>query len=345
MREETERLRKENEEKIRKMKERSEQRDREEAEKKEEERKKQSEKYSQPFPERPLHAETIDPKKYTKEMRDADLGYLHEWFEYVTGRTAWLIDELFVLSKRKMEAAKTLEELDEIRKWTHATKDQLYKDRDAFRNELHKKMEKVKKIYLYKRDPEKDEEEKERQKEKEAEQKFGVLSSNILGKLKAYDFSSFKDPKWKAKAGEYARDISTLSATGMYDGKKYQKWSEKMDGLHKINERVQDFLRRADEARRKANPGGNGGNGGGQPGPEKPNGTESDKEKAERIALQELGISNGEYRDVISSVSAMSERELIGLITKVLQCVNEKSEIKKAYRKWALEWHPDTRKT
>lgn len=90
-----------------------------------------------------------------------------------------------------------------------------------------------------------------------------------------------------------------------------------------------------------------GGTGGPKPGPEKPGGgkPESDREKAERVAIQELGITEADFRSIISRIGSLGDGDIIRLTTKVLQTTNDKAEVKKAFYKWAKEWHPDTGKT
>ncbi len=78
-------------------------------------------------------------------------------------------------------------------------------------------------------------------------------------------------------------------------------------------------------------------------------GEERDKEKekqlkAERIALEELRISGQEYTAITRG--NLGNNELLGLIKRVFGILNiDKISVKKGFQECALNWHPDTKKT
>jgi hypothetical protein len=172
IKEETERLRRENEEKMRKMKEERESREKEKNEKKREENKAKKEdidekrkKYAKEFPKKPLNADKVEPNKYTKEMFDEDLGYLKEWIDFEVGKTMWMVEELFIEGKRRMDAAGTREEIEEIKKWVFSSKEELYDQKNRLWSEYHKEYSRIKDILHYKRDPDKEDEERKKKEE------------------------------------------------------------------------------------------------------------------------------------------------------------------------------------
>jgi hypothetical protein len=325
----TERLRKENEEKIRKMKERNENREKEEAERKEKDTQEKREKYSREFQKKPLNVEKVNPKEYTAQMRDEDLDYLDGWMQYEFGRFEWMMSELGIETERRTKMATSAKDLQEIRDWHYEQIKQTHKYLDGKKKEIWDLKDRVMKAFLYKEDP-KD------KKEKEAEQKFGLLMRNLLGKVSSYDFKNFKDPNWQRKADEYQKNILILSKTGSYQDKIYSSWKERLEILQKLGIDIEDFLIKAEEAKKKKP-----GNGGGQTGPETPPGGTEGK-KAEQIAIQELGITYPEYKNITGNIDLLSGTELTDLVKKVFKTDSiDKKGVKKAYYRCVKKWHPD----
>lgn len=329
IKEATERLRKENEEKIRKMKERNENREKEEAERKEKDAERKREQYSKEFQKEPLNVEKVNPKEYTAQMRDEDLAYLDGWMQYEFGRFEWMMSELGIETERRMKMATSAKDLQEIRDWHYEQVKQTHKYLDGKKKEIWELKDRVIKAFLYKEDP-KD------KKEKEAEQKFGLLMRNLLGKVSSFDFKNFKDLNWQRKADEYQKDILILSKTGSYQGKIYSSWKERLEILQKMGIDIEDFLRKAEEAKKKKP-----GNGGGQTGPETPPGGTEGK-KVEQIAIQELGITYSEYKNITGNIDLLSGSELTDLVKKVFKIDSiDKKDVKKAYYRCVKKWHPD----
>lgn len=297
IKEATERLRKENEEKIRKMKEEREKREKGSSEKKEEERKQKQERYSQEFQEKPLNVDGTEPKHYTKEMRDADLGYITEWIDFEIGKIGWLKDELVLVRDRKYEVAFTLEQKKEVMDWFYQNIQHLNNQIQEKRKEYQKIRKRIVDTYVYKRDPKKEEEDIKRKREEEK----------------------------KCREAE--------------ERKKQEKEKERKKKEEESRKKEEeDRKKREEKEKGREKPGG-----GAEDGPRKPSGGEM--KKAEQIAIQELGITFAEYKAITSNIDRLNDGEMVRLITKVLRCHNEKNEIKKAYRRWAKEWHPDSRKT
>lgn len=329
IKEATERLRKENEEKIRKMKERNENREKEEAERKEKDAERKREQYSKEFQKGHLNVEKVKPSEYTAQMRDEDLAYLDGWMQYEFGRFEWMMSELGIETERRMKMATSAKDLQEIRDWHYEQVKQTHKYLDGKKKEIWELKDRVIKAFLYKEDP-KD------KKEKEAEQKFGLLMRNLLGKVSSFDFKNFKDLNWQRKADEYQKDILILSKTGSYQGKIYSSWKERLEILQKMGIDIEDFLRKAEEAKKKKP-----GNGGGQTGPETPPGGTEGK-KVEQIAIQELGITYSEYKNITGNIDLLSGSELTDLVKKVFKIDSiDKKDVKKAYYRCVKKWHPD----
>lgn len=329
IKEATERLRKENEEKIRKMKERNENREKEDAERKEKDTQQKREKYSQEFQKKPLNVEKVKPKEYTAQMRDEDLAYLDGWMQYEFGRFEGMMSELGIETERRMKIATGAKDLQEIRDWHYEQVKQTHKYLDGKKKEIWELKDKVIKAFLYKEDP-KD------KKEKEAEQKFGLLMRNLLGEVSFFDFKNFKDQNWQRKADEYQKDILILFKAGSYQGRIYPSWKERLEILQKLGVDIEDFLKKAEKAKRRKP-----GNGGGQPGPETPPGGAEGK-KAEQIAIQELGITYSDYKNITGNIDLLSGTELTDLVKKVFKTKSiDKKDVKRAYYRFVKEWHPD----
>jgi len=215
LREETERLRKENEEKIRKSKERNEDQKRENEEKKEEEVRQSREKYSKEFQKKPLNVEKIKPSEYTAKMRDEDLAYLDGWMQYEFGRFGWMMEELEIETKRRMASAINSNDLQEISRWHYEQIKLTHKYLDDKKKEIWGLKEKVHRAFFNREDP-------NEKREKEVERQFKMTMNDILKRLSSFDFSKFRDSKWQRKAKEYEEEILVLSEIGSYRGSVYE---------------------------------------------------------------------------------------------------------------------------
>ncbi len=295
-----------------------------------EETKEKREKYSKEFQRKPLNVEKVKPADYTEKMRDDDLAHLDEWLKYEYGRFDWLIKELEIETDRRMKLATTAKEMQEIRDWHYQNLKHIHKEFTNKKKEIWDLRARVINAYLYREDP-------NAKKEKEAEQKFGAQMKNLSGRLNSYDFSKFKDLNWKRKADEYQKDILILYRTGSYQDRVYRSWRERLEILQRLGVKIEDFLKRADEAKRKPGSGG----GGGPAGPETPPGG-MDGKKAEQIAIQELGITFAEYKAITGNIDQLSGPEVTNLVKKVFKINSiDKKDVKKAYYKCVKEWHPD----
>jgi len=334
IREETRRKKAENDEKIRRMKEGDE--DQYHDNENKDNLNREGDDYSKEFQREPLIVEKVKASEYTKEMFDQDLGYLNGWLKYELERFKWMFNELGIETKRRTERATNAKDLQEITKWHYEQVKQIHGYLDSRKTEIWGLMDLVKKTLLNKKDP-------NNEKEKESEQKFGVFMNSIFGKLSAFDFKNFRDQKWQKKADEYQKDILILSKSGFYAGKYHSSWKERLDVLHKLGVSVDDFLKKAEEAKKKKpGNGGNGGGNGGPNGPETPPGGGTEIKKAEQIAIHELGISQAEYKMITGNMNMIAGSEILNLVKKIFKVEEiDKKSVKSAYYRCVKEWHPD----
>lgn len=77
--------------------------------------------------------------------------------------------------------------------------------------------------------------------------------------------------------------------------------------------------------------------------PRRPEGRTESKKSAEQIAIQELGITSGEYQLIFNTSSRLAENQLVSLAERILGVSNgrNKVEVRKAFQRCAREWHPD----
>lgn len=346
----TERLRKENAEKMRKIKEERENREKERNEKKKEESKAKQEdideerkKYAKEFQREPLNVEKVKPEDYTSKMRDDDLSYIDNWMQFEFGRFQWQFEELDVETKRRMEIATNSQDLEEIKKWHYEQVKFLHKYLDDKKKEIWALKDRVINTFLRKEDPQ---DKKRKEEEVQFKKEFDSIYGDLYRKIQYTNFVDdlgTKDTSWIKRARELTAILEDIKI-GKFGSMTLETWQVKLDFLKKHKIKIDDFIKEADEQRRKNKSGGQGGTqkpgGGKKPEPE----PEKDGKKAERVAIQELGISQAEFDTIVRGAESLNNSELARLTMKVLGAANE-GEIKKAYYRCVKEWHPDAKKT
>jgi hypothetical protein len=275
---------------------------------KEEEIRKKREKYSGEFQKKPLSVDSVDPKQYTQEMRDADLGFIEKWIDFEIEKIGWLKDELVLLKNRRFETASNQEERREVVNWFSQNVVSLNNQIQDKWKEYHEIRKRVVDTYNCKKDFKKEEEERKKKQEEE-----------IMRKTEEKERKKKEEAERKKKEDEERK--------------------KKEDEERKKRE---DEIRRKKEEEEKQRRKPSSGRTGTESKTENPNGNET--KKAEQIAIQELGISQSEFNMITGDIRMLKDNELLRLTMKVMG-VKDRNEIKKAYHDCARKWHPDTRNT
>jgi hypothetical protein len=293
--------------------------------------------YSKEFERKPLKADTEE--EYGEKMWEEDKKYLDEWLEYERRRFDWLKEKLEEEKKIRTEiAGDDFEERRKVLEWFGNSTNGIYDQWSEKMKKIFDEKSRINEIYFHKKFNiygNKNEE--------KIKSEFENIYQDLHRKVLYTNFADIDDVSYIRRAREFTLIIENIRNGNLG----IATWQAKLNMLKDFQRRVDNFLREADDERRKQKqkkPGGESGRDKKPNEPKEPQGNEKGEKNAESIAIKELGITKYEFDMIIRNTKGMREDELIRLTMKVVGA-NDKNEIKGKYRECVKEWHPDKKNT